>query len=281
MRKIIIFMFLFFVAWSVSAQELIVVGGGGYDKKKDISKTAYGFIDSRLMINLTEQWRFGPYLGFVQYASVETYKKPTPSSSGKELEYGLSIDNYGPIGYSMSHYFWINTGFKSVKDNFKEGNYNSNARTNSWFFTGGFILTDDWQGWLGNNRLMWFYQKPVKEEVKATWQNTPLPNIQPYNKESFKLTLESGIKSFGERITFEPLIHLAYGQTFGNQQQYYDLGGGLSFGIFKEWNRDIIKLIVYERHFDGIKNNTQENIKKSLGGEAVFNLTAFIKALKK
>lgn len=279
-KKIIFFAFLLCIIWSVSAQEVIVVGGAGYQQRKDISKTNYGFAEGRLMINLTEAWRFGPYLGYVQYGSNEIYKKPNPASLGKEFEYGLSFDNYGPIGYSFNHYFWTNIGLKDVRDRFEEGEYASRSNTREWFVSGGFFLTDEWKGWFGNNRLMWSYQKPIKENIRATWQNTPLTGIKPYDKEAYRLTLESGIKRWGGAVTFEPLLHLGYGQNYGSKQQYYEIGGGLDLGIFKEWQRDILKVLVYQRTFNGTGNNNMTSY-KAVCGEVVFNVSAAYYALRK
>lgn len=56
-------------------------------------------------------------------------------------------------------------------------------RMNS-FISGGFFVTDDWQGWFGNNRIMAEYQKPFSSAIQATWKGEKIANITtPYNKE--------------------------------------------------------------------------------------------------
>jgi hypothetical protein len=285
MKKIIFFVLFFAVAWSVSAQELIMLGGGGQSKNEPSAKGEYGFAESRLMINLVGNFRVGPYIGYTQYASIQNYKTPSPKLLGKEWKYGISFDSYGVLTYSYDYYFWINTGLKSVNDRFQESFFNSVTKTKEYFISGGFFVTDNYQGWFGNNRIMFEYQKPISSTVAATWKDESISNIKPYNKESLRINFESGIKRLGMNrvVNVEPLVHLGWGQDFGRNKSYYEYGGGINIGTFKDWYRDIVKVkAFYRQDFSGtyVDINSQTPA-KSFVIEAVFNASSLVKALKK
>jgi len=284
MKKTIIFFVLFFsFILGVSAQEIIVVTGGGMQKTDTLQKGNYAFVQARLMFAIAGNLRVGPYGGYTQYGANEFYKIPNPALLGKEWSYGLSVDVFGPLAYSFSTYFWVNTGIKQVNDRFKDQDFESTSLTREWFVSGGLFLTDEWKGWFGNNRLLFDYQKPIKESVVATWQKEPIKGAKPYDKESFRINLESGIKRFGNKVSAEPLIHLGYGQDFGRQKSYYEIGGGFDFGTFKDWYRDIVKVKVFWR--EDFKGKQLAIGSQTPGGaiciEGVFNLSSFFYALKK
>lgn len=282
MKNLIIFMLFFAVTLSVSAQELILLGGAGLQKTDSTATSQYGFAQARLMFNITPNFRVGPYVGYTQYGAIQTYKSPNPKLLGEEISYGLSVDNFGPLNYSHSYYFWINTGLKDVKDKFKDGLFSSNTKTREIFVSGGFFITDEWKSWFGNNRLMFEYQKPLSSTMTATWNKQPITNLKPYNKESVRLYLESGIKRFGEKLNIEPLLHAGYGHDFGREKSYYELGGGFDVGVFKEWYRDILKVKVFWRE-DFNKTYLDVNSRTpggSLCGEVVLNVSPIFHLLR-
>ncbi|MFZ2310481.1 MAG: hypothetical protein WAW11_02970 [Patescibacteria group bacterium] len=284
MKKIVFFVLFFAFTWSVSAQELIMLGGAGLQKTDSTSKTNYGFVQARLMINMAGNFRIGPYLGYTQYGSKELYKTPNPALLGKEWSTGLSIDQYGHITYSRSYYYWINTGVKFVRDHFRDNLFDSRTKTNEFFISGGFFVTDDWQDWFGNNRIMAEYQKPFASAVLATWKGEELTNIKPYNKESIRIFGESGIKRIGkpDGVNIEPLIHLGYGRDFGRDRNYYELGGGISLGLFRDYYRDILKVKCFMREdFNGSYLNVNSLTPNSLCWEFVFNASALVKVIRK
>lgn len=273
--KIIFFVLFFAVSLSLSAQELIVVTGGGLSKTDSIVKGNYGFAQARLMINLSPGFRVGPYIGYTQYSSTELTVTPNPFLLGKELSYGLSLDSYGHLSYAYAYYVWVNTGLKNVTDKYQDKDFTSTTSTKEIFVSGGFIVTDDWLGWFGNNRLMWEYQRPLNATVEAKWKGQDVIGVKPYDKEALRLFIESGVKRFGgEKVNIEPLIHIGYGKDFGRQQDYFEVGGGVDAGIFKEYYRDILKVKVFYREDFGGKNGT-------VCGEIVFNPTSLIQAIKK
>lgn len=283
MKKILVIVFFMSVSLTNRATDLIIIGGAGINQADSISQGNFGFAQARLMFNLSENFRIGPYVGFTQYASKELYKSPSSVLLGREFAYGASIDSYGPFSYSYSHYFWLNAGIKNVTDRCQSGYFASNTLTDVAFLSGGFFITDDWQGWFGNNRLMIEYQKPLKAKVNATWKNEAITGIQPYNKEAISLVFESGIKRFGANTNFEPLIHIGGGRDFGRSQNYWELGGGLGFGIFKEYYQDIFKVKVFWREdFKGSYNDFNSRTPSgSLGGEVVLNASALYKVIFK
>lgn len=286
--KNLIFVFLFFAAtWSLSAQELIVLGGAGLQKTDSTVSTNYGFAQARYMIALAGNLRVGPYLGYTQYGSKEFYKTPHPALLGKEFSYGLSVDKYGPLNYSHSYYFWLNGGLKSVQDKFQDNFFKSDTKTTEVFLSGGFFVTDEynWHGWFSNNRFMAEYQKPIKSTIDATWKGEKISNITAYNKESVRLFAESGVRRFGKAtgVNIEPLIHAGFGRDFGRDKNYYEVGGGIGLGLMKDWYRDIFKVKVFWRED---LNSSYVNVNSrtpggSLCTEFVFNASALIKAIKK
>jgi len=276
MKKTLVFAFLMALVLGASAQELILIGGGGLSKTDTVSTGNYGFAQARLMIPVTAGLRIGPYLGYVQYGGTELNKTPHAAFLGKEFSYGISFDSYGHLSYATSYYFWLNTGAKQVSDKFEDNLYKSDTKTKEFFASGGFFLTDDWLGWFGNNRIMFDYQKPSSAKISATWKGSAVTST-PYNKESLRLFLESGVKRFGNEnsLNVEPLIHLGYGQDFGRSQNYYEIGGGLDLGLFKEYYRDVLKVkVFYRKDFSG-------QIPGTLCGELVFNASSLIQAIRK
>lgn len=276
MKKLLILALCFVFALSANAQELIVIGGGGFNKIDTIAKGDFGFAQARLMFPLTPGLRVGPYLGYTQYSNMELNKTPNSVLLGKEFSYGVSFDSYGHVSYSYSYYFWVNGGGKNVTDRFKDNLFESTTKTKEMFVEGGFFLTDDWKSWFGNNSIMFGYQRPISSEIRATLSGEKVLNLKPYNKESFRIVLESRIKRFGEKtLTIEPLIHVGYGNNFGSKKEYYELGGGISLGIFKDYYRDILKIKAFHREdFDG-------KTPGGLCGEIIFNVSSLVQALRK
>jgi len=241
------------LALNNNAQEVIALGGYGYSQADSVNKGDYGFAEARLMFPLSESFRLGLYGGYVGYGNKVT---GTSILKGQELKYGISLDSYGALSYSYSYYFWTNAGLKNTSDNYQESYYKSKTLTNEIFVSGGLSITDDWQGFFGHNQLMFDYQRPIGlPKVTATWKGNAVTSA-PYNKESFRINLESGIKRFGKVLNVEPIIHLGYGRDFGREKSYYELGGGLSFGVYKDWYREILKFSVFQRtDFNGDYNN--------------------------
>ncbi len=249
MRKlaILIVMGLFFVTTQISAQEVIAVGGYGYNKTEQNfhENGNYYFGEGRLMIRTSSEsnFRVGPYVGYVGYGS----QNPASNFKGSELKYGLSMDSYGAMGYSRDYYFWNTIGGKYATDRYHEGKFDSKTTSNLIFVEGGLSLSDNYQGWFGHNQLMWNYQHPVgKQKLAATWEGKPVDS-EPWNKQSVRLVLESGIKNFGGKVRFEPLIKVGYGHEFGRQMSYYEYGGGFAFGVHKDWYREILKVTAFQR----------------------------------
>ncbi len=284
MQKLIVFLVLFFVALSsASSQELIVVVGGGMQKTDTVSTGSYAFAQARLMFPIATNFRIGPYLGYTQYTSNDLTKTPNSALLGKEFSWGASVDNFGSLSYSYFYYWWTNFGIKQVSDEFRDGQaqFKSNTKTNSWFVSGGLMITDDWKGWFGNNRFMFEYQKPLKSQIAATLNGEAIKGLKPYNKESFRLNLESGIKRFGEKVSIEPLIHLGYGRDFGRSKNFYEIGGGVDLGVFKDWYRDIVKVKVFYRQDFASQYSAANKVPAGvICGEAVFNITSLVNALK-
>jgi len=274
--KIIFFVLFFAVSLSLSAQELIVVGGAGISKTDTIAKGNYGFAQARLMIPVSDWLRIGPYVGYTQYSNTGLTVTPNPFLLGKELSYGLSLDSYGHLSYAYTYYVWLNSGLKNVNDKYQDKDFTSITSTKEIFVSGGLFVTDEWLGLFGNNRLMWEYQKPLSATVEAKWKGQDVLGVQPYNKESLRLFLESGIKRFGGgAVNLEPLIHVGYGRDFGRSQNYYEIGGGIDAGIFKDYYRDILKIKAFYRKDFG------SNAKGGVCGELVFNASSLIQAFKK
>lgn len=277
-----IFLVLFALAMvNANAQEVIALGGYGYNQSDSIHKGDYTFAEARLMFPLSETFRAGLYGGYVGYGNVATNSSVL---RGTEWKYGLSMDSYGPLTYSHSYYFWTNAGMKHVNDRYQESYYKSKTLTNEIFVSGGVSITDDWKGWFGHNQLMFDYQKPLgTPKVNATWKGVAVTNNTPYNKESFRFTLESGIKRFGTVLNVEPIIHLGYGRDFGRDKNYYEFGGGLSFGVHRDWYREIFKVSVYKRtDFNGAYtdiNSTTPGSKLNIG--ITFNASSAYKLLFK
>jgi hypothetical protein len=272
MKKIIFFVLFFAFVLGVRAQELIVVGGAGLQKTDSTAQGQYGFIQTRLMIKMAGNFRMGPFLGYTQYGAVQSYKTPNPKLLGEEFSYGLSFDNYGSLNYTHSYYWWINTGGKSVRDKFQDGLFKSYTKTTEIFVSGGVFVTDEWQSLFGNNRLMFEYQKPFKSNMVATWNKESVKNLKPYNKESVRIYLESGVKRFGKKFNVEPLIHAGYGRDFGRSKDYYEVGGGIDIGVFKEWYRDLLKFKVFWR--DDFNSTYLDVNSRTQGGSICFEIVA-------
>jgi len=245
MKKLIFLVLFTLVMVSTNAQEVIALGGYGYNQSDSTHKGDYSFAEARIMFSLSDAFRLGFYGGYVGYGNLVTR---TSVLKGTEWKYGLSMDSYGPLSYSYSYYFWANTGMKNVCDQYQESYYKSKTLTNEIFVSGGMSITDDWQGWFGHNQLMFDYQRPVgMPSITATWKGNTVTNNTPYNKESLRFTLESGVKRLGSVLNVEPIVHLGYGRDFGRSKSYYELGGGLSFGVNKDWYREIFKVSVFQR----------------------------------
>lgn len=277
--KKIFFLALFFVTLtSLSAQELIALGGYGYNQADSVNKGDFTFCEARLMFNLTENVRAGIYGGYVGYGNIKTN---VSMLRGTEWKYGLSLDSYGGLTYSYSYYGWINSGLKNTVDQYQESYYRSKTLTNEFFVSGGLSVTDDWQGWFGHNQIMFDYQKPTSEpKVSATWKDKPVTST-PYNKESFRITLESGVKRFGSTLNIEPIIKLGYGHDYGRQKSYYEYGGGLGFGVYKDWYREIFKITVFQRNDFGAEFNNINSVTPGgrIGAEITFNAASLYKLI--
>jgi len=253
--------------------EFIAIGGGGYNNDKSVSREGFGFIEGRLMCKIFNGLRLGPYLGYTQY-STNGFDPKSSTFLGKELKYGLSFDSYKLLNKTWSYYAWLNMMFGNVRDHYQDQDYESRTHTNLISFSGGFSIADELHGWFTHNQLMFDYQKPVGHpKIDATWKGSKVSDAEAYNKESYRIVLESGIKRLymGKKTNFEPLIHLGYGKDFGSNQDYYEFGGGIGFGFFKDWYRDIFKVKAYWR-------NKQPDSR--LNFEAVLNITSLINVIK-
>jgi hypothetical protein len=275
MKKCIFFVLFALVAVSAVAQEAIALGGYGYSQKSSTNKGEYGFAEARIMFKLKGNFRGGPYGAYVGYGNVVTGKSVF---KGREWKYGLSLDSYGALAYSYSYYAWINSGIKNVTDQYHESSYQSKTLTNEIFISGGLSITDDWQGWFGHNQIMFDYQKPIgTPKITATWKGKAISD-KPYNKESYRITLESGVKRFGKTLNVEPILHLGYGKDFGRDQNYYEYGGGLGLGVYRDWYREILKISVFKRNdFNDINNNSQNKMNVEIN----FNATSLYRLLVK
>lgn len=264
------FVFLMIVTYSVKSQEIIALGGYGYNQSDSLNKGEYGFGEIRLMFPLTEALRAGLYGAYVAYGDV----KGAPSVLvGKELKYGISLDSYGPLSYSFSYYAWVNTGIDNASDKYQETWYRSLTKTNLLFVSGGFSVSDEWSGWFGHNQLMFSYQKPIGTPKVTNWKGEAL-NSKPYNKETLRINLKTGIKSFGKIINFEPVIRAGYRRNFGENLNLYELGGGLRLGVNRDWNREVLELSVYQTD-----DFTRSNYGKRLNIELTLNATSLYYSL--
>lgn len=273
MKKLIFLILLFVGLASANAQELIALGGYGYNQADSVNKGDFAFAEARLMFHLTENFRAGIYGGYVGYGNINT---GVAMLKGTEWKYGVALDSYGPLNYSHSYYGWVNTGMKHVTDFYQESWYKSKTLTNEVFVSGGLSITDDWQSWFGHNQIMFDYQKPISApRISATWKDLPVTGT-PYNKESFRLTLESGVKRFGSVVNVEPILKLGYGRDFGRDKSYYEYGGGIGFGIYKDWYREIFKVTVFKRADFG-RDLSMPNQK--ICAELTFNATSLFKLI--
>lgn len=280
MKKCIFFVLFALAAVSADAQEAIALGGYGYSQADPANKGEYGFAEARMMFRLKGNFRGGLYGGYVGYGNVVT---ETSVLKGRELKYGLSLDSYGALTYSYSYYAWINSGVKNVTDRYHESYYQSKTLTNEIFISGGLSITDDWQGWFGHNQIMFDYQRPIgTPKINATWKGNAVTDNKPYNKESFRITLESGVKRFGKTLNVEPILHLGYGKDFGRDRTYYELGGGLGFGVYKDWYREILKISVFKRNDfkDGYNDINSQTPQSKLNIGITFNATSLYRLLK-
>lgn len=266
------FVFLMMVTYSVKSQEIIALGGYGYNQSDSLNKGEYGFGEIRLMFPLTEALRAGLYGAYVAYGDL----KGAPSVLvGKELKYGISLDSYGPLSYSFSYYAWVNTGIDNASDKYQETWYRSLTRTNLLFVSGGLSISDEWSGWFGHNQLMFSYQKPIGTPKVTNWKGEAL-NSEPYNKEALRINLKTGIKSFGKIINFEPVIRAGYRRNFGENLNLYELGGGLRLGVNRDWNREVLELSVYQTD----DFTSRSNYGKRLNIELTLNATSLYYSLK-
>lgn len=252
------------------AQEVIAVGGYGYNQTgDDFNETGdYFFGEARLMLKLKKNFRVGPYLGYVAYGN----ETPISDFSGQELKYGVSIDSYGPTKNLNQYYFWNSLGLKNVRDNYSESLFDSETKTKLIFLEGGLSFARKNYGWFSHYQGTWSYQHPVgKEKVAATWDGNSV-NSEPWNKQSLRLTLESGVINFGGKVLrAEPLLKVGYGHEFGREMSYYEYGGGFALGIYKNWYREIFKVTVFKRQdFKKIEGNPSGK----LNAELVLNVTA-------
>lgn len=284
--KKVIFVFILLlmtVGQAALAQEILIQGGGGISKQDSTVSGNYGFAQARLMFG--NGLRIGPYVGLIKYGATELFKNPNSALNGTEWLYGLALDFYGPLAYSYSTYAWITGGLKNATDRYDDGTYRSTQKTNGIFISGGIFITDEWQGWFGNNRLMFDYYHPTKASVTATYRGDDVIGAKPYNKEALRFVLETGIKRFGssDGVQVEPLIHLGYGSDFGRFKNYYEIGGGLDLGLMKVWYRDIMKLKIFWRQ--DINSNKVSALNNARGGticgEITFDLSSFVKAVRK
>lgn len=279
MKAILVFLFCvlgFGLVASAQKPELIVLGVAGYNKTNVVSEGNFGAAQVRLMIPVFPQLRIGPYLGYTKYTSTELIKTPHPFLMGEEFSYGLSFDSYGHLSYSYSYYAWINGGIKNVKDNFNDGTFKSVTKTNEGFVSGGLFITDDWQGWFGNNRIMFDYQRPLNSDVTATWKGELVKDVKAYNKESYRFVAVSGIKRIGKgSINFEPVIHLGYGKDCGrtSYNTYLEYGGGIEFGVMKDYYHNILAIKAFQKSYT--------NAEKVFCVEVVFSPSSLIQGLRK
>lgn len=272
--------FLMILTLSAKAQEMLFLGGYGYNQADSINKGDHTFIEARIMFDLLPQLRGGLYGSYVGYGNVKT---DISILQGREWKYGISLDSWGGLTYSHSYYAWVNSGLKNTTDKYRESFYRSKTLTNEFFINTGLSITDDWQGWFGHHQLMITYQKPLgTPKITATWKDLPVTST-PYNKESFRLTWETGIKRIGKTLEFEPIIKAGYGHDFGREKNYYELGGGLGFGIYKDWYREIFKVTVFKRNdfkgeFENINSITPGG---RICGEITFNASSLYQLIIK
>ncbi len=246
--------------------ELMAISGAGYNNQKKTMEN-FGFVETRLMFKLFTPLRVGPYLGYTQYG---LEKESYSALLGREFKYGVSFDSYAFLTHSLSHYFWLNTGIKQVTDNYEEKYFASKTKTKLFFISTGLSLSSEVRYWFSHNQIILDYQRPIESSVSASWKGKTVES-KAFDKESFRLTLESGVKRFyvNNKLNFEPIIHLGYGKSFGSSSYYYEYGGGIGFGYFKDWYRDIIKIKVFYRD--------REIGADRLNSEIVVNLGNFVR----
>lgn len=282
MKKIFfLFLLAVFTAVAVRGQEVIALGGYGYNLVDSTNVGDFYFTEGRVMFGNT--FRVGPYASYVTYGNLRIGNNNSLISllRGEEIKAGLSVDNYGHLSYTYSYYFWLNTGMNWSKDAYQESYYKSLAKNNLLFLSGGFVINDDWKGWFGHNQIMFGYQKPVKSESIASWKDQFVSST-PYNKESLRITLESGVKRIGGNgLNFEPILKAGYGYEAGRDKSYYEFGGGIGLGVYRDWYREIFKIVIFKRNDFGEEFFSQNSLTPSgrLSGEIVFNATSLVKLL--
>lgn len=255
------------------SQELIVLGGGGYSEVSDVSWSDYAFGEGRWMFG--RRFRVGPYVSYVAFNGEEIYKNPNGKFAGHEVNLGGSLDSYGAFNLKNSYYAWLNVSYRDARDSYKENCFASETKTEGVGIFFGYFVTNNRQKWLGNHKLMLSGFVPITAEVTGTWDGVEITNLKPYNKQQCRGTYELGLKRFGNKLDFEPLLHAGYGYEWGKNRQFYEIGAGFDFGIFNDWYHEVFKTKIFWRQ------DLTANQPSGWQAEFTMNLTQLFQGLKK
>lgn len=262
------------------APELIVNTGAGLYKTDSTISGNYGYVQAKFMIG-KGQTRFGIFGQIVGYGENQLTKKPNPASTGTEISGGIAFDSYGQLSYSYDSYFYLNAGAVMSTDKYDDGIYQSTQNNTGVYISGGWFVTDVFQGWFGNNRIMFDCNIPVNSKIKATWKGEPIVAGKPYNKQAFRVVAESGIKRFGKTVQTEFFLHLGGGKNYGQTNAgYTEIGAGVDLGLMKVWYREIMKVGVFWRQNMTNGNSSSVLHKGTLVAEINISPSALIQALK-
>lgn len=254
-------------------QELIVLGGGGYNQVANTAWSDYAFGEARWMFG--RRLRIGPYVSYVAFNGEEVYKNPKGQYKGKELSLGGSLDSYGAFNIRNTYYTWLTVSYRTIEDYYQENYFASNTKTEGVGIILGYFVTNNRQDWFGNHKLMLSGFIPTKAEVTGTWNGETINNLKPYNKQQCRGTYEIGLKRFGNKIDFEPLLHAGYGYEWGRDRKFYEIGTGFDFGIFKDWYHEIFKAKMFWRQ------DLSATQQYGWQAEVTMNLTQLLQSLKK
>lgn len=279
MKRMMIFIFLLLaLALEGKAQELIGIAGGGFFRNIKTDYKASGdfeYVEGRLMFG--HKFRYGPMANYTWvYLNQD---RDNFQYKGRFYTLGLSVDNWGKA-VGISYYFWINSGVRWSYDRGASHSYHSWQDDRLFLVQGGLRLTKLFNDWLGNSLFIAEWQRPIK---KGDARYSVTPGIvragTPYEKESFRLVYENGIKKFPifvkkREIRLEPIIHLGYGLEKASDRQFIEYGGGFAVGYFKEWHHELFKIKAFRRQdLGGYNPQTNDGSKPpSLQIEIVLNL---------
>ncbi len=245
MKKIIFLFLLLVVTGRGITQEWITVVGASYKTGSDI-RGDYEFVETRLMLG--NQFRVGPYFNATwAYQVCQGYYW-----QGRNLTAGFSLDFWGQ-GFRYGHYAWLNTGYRWSVDRGSDGKYQSWQRDGLLALNGGFRLNSLWLGWFGNHLIMAEFQTPLKSAITATYQGDTIANANPYQKTSWRLGYENGIKQFPiylarREIRLEPLLSLGLSYQQAEKRQFLDYGIGLSVGVMTNYYHELGKIKISRCH---------------------------------